>query len=620
MLSDRNAASGAESADSSDFKLTPEDLLRAAAVEKRQEEEGGSQSCPLSASRCHTSSFTVRTTSREHTRGMSAAPMPPNILRPSCLCSLKKRFMDLKSAIFTPESETTRRMGTWAAVRRMVVFRSKSISRAEISLSVWRGRSSVEGTPDPAVMEQFEGLTPAETFQRVSASLGCDPTSVKVATYLDEHDKLSHLREDFHLPKIADLPPSDLSLVDGSQECLYFVGNSLGLQPKMARKYLEEELEKWAKTAIHGHTQGSRPWAWAENNIEKLMADVVGAKEEEVALMNGLTVNLHLLLLAFYKPTATRHKILLEDKAFPSDHYAVESQIRLKGLDPQESMLLLSPRAGEETLRTEDILDVIQKEGDSIAVVMFSGVQYYTGQLFNMAAITEAGHKKGCFVGFDCAHAAGNAELKLHDLGVDFACWCSYKYINSGAGGLAGAFVHERHKDTVKPALMGWWGHDLKTRFKMNNVMDLLPGVNGFRLSNQPILLVCPLQASLEVFSKTTMKALRQKSLLLTGYLEFLICHYYSKDPARPQKPYVRIITPRDPEQRGCQLSLCFSVHIRKVFEELERRGVAADMREPSVLRVAPAPIYNSFTDVHRFVETLGDALKASSSSSSSSK
>uniref|UniRef100_UPI0037E7A3BE kynureninase n=1 Tax=Semicossyphus pulcher TaxID=241346 RepID=UPI0037E7A3BE len=463
-------------------------------------------------------------------------------------------------------------------------------------------------------MEQFEGLTPTETFKRVSASLGCSPTSAEVAAYLDKHDKLKHLREHFHIPKISDLPPTDLSLVDGTKDCMYLVGNSLGLQPKMARTYVEEELDKWAKSGVHGHLGGSRPWAWAENNIEELMANVVGAKPEEVALMNGLTVNLHLLLLSFYKPTAARHKILLEDRAFPSDHYAVESQIRLRGFDPQKSMLMLSPRPGEDTLRTEDILQVIEKEGDSIAVVMFSGVQYYTGQLFNMAAITEAGHKKGCYVGFDCAHAAGNAELKLHDWGVDFACWCSYKYINSGAGGLAGAFIHEKHKDSIKPALMGWWGHDLKTRFEMSNVMELQPGVNGFRLSNQPILLVCPLQASLEVFNMTSMAALRRKSILLTGYLEFLIHHYYTKDPAQPQKPHVRILTPSDPEQRGCQLSLSFSVHIGKVFKELDKRGVACDMREPSVLRVSPAPIYNSFNDVHRFVETLGQALTASGS------
>ncbi|XP_069031382.1 kynureninase [Embiotoca jacksoni] len=460
-------------------------------------------------------------------------------------------------------------------------------------------------------MEKFVGLNVRETVERVSALLGCSPTCAKVAVYFDKHDTLQHLRKEFLVPKIADLPLSDLSVVDGTKECIYLVGNSLGLQPRMARKYLEEELDKWAKTGVHGHTEGSRPWAWAENNIEDLMAQVVGAKTEEVALMNGLTVNLHLLMLSFYKPTTVRHKILLEDKAFPSDHYAAESQIRLRGFDPQQSMLLLSPRPGEETLRTEDILEVIEKEGESIALVMLSGVQYYTGQLFDMVAITEAGQRKGCYVGFDCAHAVGNVELKLHDWGVDFACWCSYKYLNSGAGGLAGAFVHEKHKDTIKPVLLGWWGHDLKTRFQMNNVLELQPGVSGFRLSNQPILLVCPLQASLEVFNMTTMQALRRKSILLTGYLEHLIQHYYAEDPAKSHKPHVHVITPSDPQQRGCQLSLSFCHPVRKVFQELEKRGVVCDMREPSVLRIAPVPLYNSFSDVHRFIKILGAALAA---------
>nr|XP_040043526.1 kynureninase [Gasterosteus aculeatus aculeatus]XP_040043529.1 kynureninase [Gasterosteus aculeatus aculeatus] len=460
-------------------------------------------------------------------------------------------------------------------------------------------------------MDRFVGLTARETVERIAAQLDRGPTSADVASYLDQQDTLRHLRRKFLVPRMADLPQADLSLVDGSQECIYLVGNSLGLQPKKAGKYLREELDKWAKTGVHGHMAGARPWAWAENTLEGLMADVVGAKAEEVALMNGLTVNLHLLLLSFYKPTAARHKILLEDKAFPSDHYAEESQIRLRGFDPAGSMLGLAPRPGEETLRTRDILEEIEREGDSIAVVMFSGVQYYTGQLFDMAAIAEAGRKKGCFVGFDCAHAVGNVELKLHDWGVDFACWCSYKYVNSGAGGLAGAFVHEKHDHHIKPALLGWWGHDLKTRFLMDNEMQLQRGVSGFRLSNQPILLVCPLQASLEVFKKTSMPALRRKSLLLTGYLEYLIQHYYGEDPARPHKPHVRIITPSDPRQRGCQLSLCFSVNVAGIYRELEKRGVACDMREPSVLRVAPVPLYNSFADVHGFVQALGSALRA---------
>uniref|UniRef100_A0A9J7YFF9 Kynureninase n=1 Tax=Cyprinus carpio carpio TaxID=630221 RepID=A0A9J7YFF9_CYPCA len=429
-----------------------------------------------------------------------------------------------------------------------------------------------------------------QTITRVSQELNCSATSLRVAEHLDRHDELRLLRQEFLIPKISDLPPSDLSLVDGSEDCIYFAGNSLGLQPKNAKKYIEEELEKWATIGVHGHLKGSRPWAWAEDTLEELMAKI----------------------LSFYKPSPKRYKILLEDKAFPSDHYAIESQIRLRGLDVTDSMLIIKPRQGEDTIRTEDIVSVIEREGDAIALVMLSGVQYYTGQLFNMEAITSAGHAKGCLVGFDCAHAVGNAELQLHDWNVDFACWCSYKYVNSGAGGLAGAYIHEKHAHSVKPTLMGWWGHNLKTRFLMNNEMELQPGVKGFRLSNQPFLLVCPLQASLEIFNRTSMKDLRRKSVLLTGYLEYLIRHYYTKDPSAPDKPSVHIITPSDPQQRGCQLSLCFSCPIRTVFQELEKRGVACDMREPNVLRVAPVPLYNSFTDVHRFITALGSALSAS--------
>lgn len=461
-------------------------------------------------------------------------------------------------------------------------------------------------------MDLLAAGSPREVIEKVAKHLGCSPTAREVAEYFDKNDKLRHLRQEFLFPKVAQLPTSDLSLVDGSEDCIYFVGNSLGLQPKNVKKYIDEELEKWATIGAHGHVMGSRPWAWAENDLEDLMAKVVGAKPEEVALMNGLTVNLHLLLLAFYQPTTTRHKILLEDKAFPSDHYALESQIRLRGFDPSTSMLFVKPRPGEDTLRTEDIVSTIEREGHSIAVVMLSGVQYYTGQLFNMEVITKAGQKQGCYVGFDCAHAVGNADLRLHDWGVDFACWCTYKYVNSGAGGLAGAFIHEKHVDRVKPALLGWWGHNLKTRFQMTNEMDLQPGVNGYRLSNQPVLLVCPLQASLEIFNQTTMKDLRNKSILLTGYLECLLKHYYSKEASDPHKPCVHIITPSNPAERGCQLSLSFSLPIRAVFKELEKRGVACDMREPNVLRVAPVPLYNSFSDVHRFITVLGSALAAS--------
>ncbi|RXN32503.1 kynureninase [Labeo rohita] len=429
-----------------------------------------------------------------------------------------------------------------------------------------------------------------QTVARVSQELKCSPTSRRVAEHLDKQDELRHLRQEFLIPKISELSTSDLSLVDGAEDCVYLAGNSLGLQPKNTKKYIDEELEKWAKMGVHGHLKGSRPWVWAEENLEEQMAKIVGAKPEEVALMNGLTVNLHLLMLSFYKPTPKRYKILLEEKAFPSDHYAIESQIRLRELDVADSMLIIKPRQGEDTIRTEDIVSLIEREGDAIALVMLSGVQYYTGQLFDMEAITKAGHAKGCLVGFDCAHAVGNAELRFHDWNVDFACWCSYK----------------------GPVVWLERIYMRNTLTALNLQMDLQPGVNGFRLSNQPILLVCPLQASLEIFNQTSMKDLRKKSVLLTGYLEYLIRHYYTKDPSDPDKPSVRIITPSDPEQRGCQLSLCFSCPIRAVFEELEKRGVACDMREPDVLRVAPVPLYNSFADVHRFIAALGSALSAS--------
>ncbi|XP_059708299.1 kynureninase isoform X2 [Haemorhous mexicanus] len=436
-------------------------------------------------------------------------------------------------------------------------------------------------------MDPSSPVLPASILEQTALQLGCSPTDKKLAFHLDEKDELKHLRECFCVPKVKDLPPTDLTLVNGEESCVYFIGNSLGLQPRKVKTYLDEELDKWARTGVHGHFNGKRPWALADECILDLMAELVGAKRQEIALMNGLTVNLHLLMLSFFKPTPRRYKILLEARAFPSDH-------------------------GEETLRTEDILSVIEKEGDSIAVIMLSGVQYYTGQLFDIPRITRAGQKKGCFVGFDLAHAVGNVELHLHDWGVDFACWCSYKYLNSGAGGLAAAYIHEKLSKSIKPALIGWWGHDFKTRFLMENKLQLSEGINGFRLSNPPILLVCALHASLEVFSQTTIKALRRKSVLLTGYLEYLIKHYYSEDKTNPEKPFVRIITPSQIEERGCQLTLKFSLPIKSVFKELEKRGVACDMREPDALRVAPVPLYNSFLDVHRFIEILGSAITSS--------
>ncbi|NWQ64088.1 KYNU Kynureninase, partial [Neopipo cinnamomea] len=455
-------------------------------------------------------------------------------------------------------------------------------------------------------MDPSSPVVPATILEQTASRLGCSPTDKKLAVHLDEQDELKHLRECFCIPKVKDLPPTDPSLVNGEESCVYFAGNSLGLQPRKVKTYLDEELDKWARTGVHGHFNGRRPWALADECILDLMAQLVGAQRHEVALMNGLTVNLHLQMLSFFKPTPRRYKILLEARAFPSDHYAVESQLRLHGLDVEKSMVLLQPRQGEETLRTEDILAVIEKEGDSIAVIMFSGVQYYTGQLFDIPRITKAGQKKGCFVGFDLAHSVGNVELHLHDWGVDFACWCSYKYLNSGAGGIAAAYIHEKHSKSVKPTLIGWWGHDFKTRFLMENMTTL--GFSHLNLAAHCKHQLCPV----EMFSQTTMKALRRKSILLTGYLEYLIKHYYSEDKTNPEKPFVKIITPSRIEERGCQLTLSFSLPIKSVFKELEKRGVACDMREPNALRVAPVPLYNSFHDVHRFIEILGSAIASS--------
>nr|XP_038960049.1 kynureninase isoform X2 [Rattus norvegicus] len=413
---------------------------------------------------------------------------------------------------------------------------------------------------------------PVDAVRRIATELNCDPTDERVALRLDEEDKLKRFKDCFYIPKMRDLPSIDLSLVNEDDNAIYFLGNSLGLQPKMVKTYLEEELDKWAKICLlhtahlrtatrtlrgaYGHEVGKRPWIIGDESIVSLMKDIVGAHEKEIALMNALTVNLHLLLLSFFKPTPKRHKILLEAKAFPSDHYAIESQIQLHGLDVEKSMRMIKPR-------------------------------------------------EGCFVGFDLAHAVGNVELHLHDWDVDFACWCSYKYLNSGAGGLAGAFIHEKHAHTIKPALVGWFGHELSTRFNMDNKLQLIPGVNGFRISNPPILLVCSLHASLEIFQQATMTALRRKSILLTGYLEYLLKHYHGGNDTENKRPVVNIITPSRAEERGCQLTLTFSISKKGVFKELEKRGVVCDKREPEGIRVAPVPLYNSFHDVYKFIRLL---------------
>ena len=460
---------------------------------------------------------------------------------------------------------------------------------------------------------------PTNKLQLIANEKGLSIDSVEFARYMDKIDPLHYLRHEFHYPKMRELYGVDLGLVDPDEDCVYFCGNSLGLCPKKAKYYTDIEMDKWAKVGVQGHTQGDLPWVACDEKLDTDMAKLVGGKPDEVCIMNGLTVNLHLLLISFYRPTSKRFKILCESKAFPSDHYAFASQIQLHGFNPETAMLCIEPRKGESVIRTEDIVAKIEEEGESIAVVCFSGVQYYSGQLFDIPAITKAGHKKGCYVGFDLAHATGNVELHLHDWDVDFACWCSYKYLNSSAGGLGSIFLHEKHKNNTFPKLQGWWGHQLTTRFQMDNDHDPIPGAYSYRISNTPGLLCAPLKASLEIFNKTSMKEIAAKSRLLTAYLEMRIQKRFQKDPKYTtdgskedwKHIYVDIITPSDVNKRGSQLSLSFSINISHVFKELEKRGVVCDERKPSVIRVSPAPLYCSFEDVHRFMLYLDVALVA---------
>lgn len=389
-------------------------------------------------------------------------------------------------------------------------------------------------------------------------------------------------------------------------DCIYLCGNSLGLKPKSADEHMKKSLDSWAKLGVLSHESGALPAAHCDLPGIEATARLVGAEPVEVALMNGLTVNLHCLLVSFYQPTKTRHKILMEDRAFPSDNYAVKSQIRFHGFDPSTSLIALPPRKGEHTLRLEDILKVIEEEGSNIAVVLFSGVQYYTGQKFDIEAITKAGHEQGCIVGFDMAHAVGNVKICLHDWNIDFACWCSYKYLNSGAGGIAGAFIHKKHLDRQMPKLHGWWSNIAETRFQMNEDPDIDVGIAGLRISNPPPWLACLNLASLEIFEQTSMNQLITKQFLLTGYLEFILSQNF---------PEVTVITPSDPSQRGCQLSLMFNKPLTDVHEELERRGVLCDIRMPNVMRVAPIPLYNSFKDVYLFSIVLQTVLKTAAGS-----
>lgn len=414
------------------------------------------------------------------------------------------------------------------------------------------------------------------------------------ALRLDAADVLAGWRDQFHIPRRPDGSP-----------VIYFCGNSLGLAPRGVAAAVRQELEDWERLAVAAHFAGRKPWYSYHEPLRESGARLVGAVPGEVVHMNSLTINLHLMMASFYQPTPERYRILIEEAAFPSDIYASRTQLRWNGLDPSEGLRVARPRPGEHTLRTEDIEELLEREGSGIALLLFSGVNYYTGQIFDMARITRAAHRQGCVVGYDLAHAVGNVELHLHEWEVDFAAWCTYKYMNCGPGAVAGCFVHERH--TRHPGLRrlgGWWGNDPATRFRMHLEPEFIPvpGAEGWQLSNPPILSMAPLHVSLAMFDSIGIPALRAKSLRLTGYLLYLLDQI---DRADPPPPRYEVITPRDPAARGCQLSILVHRQPRELFERLQTEGIVCDYREPNVIRVAPVPLYNTFHEVWRFADLL---------------
>ena len=418
--------------------------------------------------------------------------------------------------------------------------------------------------------------------------------SLSFAQSLDASDRLASFRERFYFPQ------------HNGKDMLYFTGNSLGLQPKSVRASINQELEDWATYGVEGHFLAKHPWFSYHEMFTDGAAQVVGGLPSEVVIMNQLTVNLHLLLISFYRPSGKRIKILFETKPFPSDHYAFESQARLHGLDPKDVLVEMQPRESETTLRTEDIVAKINELGDELAVVCFGAVNYFTGQFFDIASITNAGHAVGANVGFDLAHAAGNVPLHLHDQNVDFACWCSYKYLNSGPGGVSGAFVHEKHhanKDLIR--LAGWWGHNKSTRFQMEPGFDPIESAEAWQMSNAPVLSMAAHKAALDIFIEAGMSALREKSLNLTGYLEFIV------DAVRNNTGVnLQILTPSNPNERGCQLSIVVPGATKQLVKDLADRGIIVDWREPNVIRMAPVPLYNSFKDIFTFGEVFTEFLK----------
>lgn len=419
--------------------------------------------------------------------------------------------------------------------------------------------------------------------------------SLEYARNLDQQDELAAYRNRFFIPQI------------NGQDSVYFTGNSLGLQPKSVKDYIQQELDDWAKYGVEGHFDAKNPWFSYHELLTPKIAKIVGAKESEVVVTHSLTTNLHLLMVSFYQPKDGRYKILCEQKAFPSDQYALESQVKFHGYDPQDALIEVGPRDGEHTIRHEDIISAIQEHGSEIALIMIGGVNYYTGQLFDLENITKAGHEAGAMVGFDLAHAAGNVILKLHDWDVDFAAWCSYKYLNSSPGGVSGMFVHQRHE--MKPELprfAGWWGYDKESRFMMEPGFKPMRGAEGWQLSNAPVLGMAAHLASLEIFDEVGMDRLRAKSDALTAYLEEII------EDITQRKGHLcqfEIITPKDQSQRGAQLSILAHGKGKTMFDSLTQQGVIADWREPNVIRIAPVPLYNSFEDIYRFGQYLENAI-----------
>ena len=414
--------------------------------------------------------------------------------------------------------------------------------------------------------------------------------SLAYATQQDSEDSLSHLRNRFHIPKDKN-----------GNDWLYFTGNSLGLQPKSTNEYINQELEDWANLGVEGHFEAKNPWLNYHELLTDKMAKIVGAKPNEVVVMNTLTTNLHLLMVSFYRPTKEKFKIVIESDAFPSDRYAVESQLKFHGFS-EDDVIEWKPREHEQLLRIEDLKTIVAENGDEIALLLIGGVNYYTGQFLDLKKIAEIGHSKNCIVGIDLAHGAGNIKPNLHDSGVDFAAWCTYKYLNAGPGSLAGIFVHEKHaKNKELPRFAGWWNHNKATRFNMRQPFDVMEGAEGWQLSNPPILSMAAIKASLDLFDTIGMDLLRDKSKKLTGYFEFLITEINSKN--------IKIITPSNPKERGCQLSIQVKNADKNLHKKLTENNIITDWRDPNVISCAPVPLYNSFQDVFQMVSVLKDLL-----------